>query len=99
MNEGSYYLDRALTLAESTCRFSGGGREIPVERHYVVAIRRRGHSGWVFRFSPRYCNDLESMVSTLNRPPRPALTTERPSLVTDGAVITAAQPSDTRVTT
>lgn len=78
MNEGSYYLDRHLTLAESTHRFSDGGREIPEEGHYVVAIRRRSHLGWVFRFS-RHFQDLELMITTLNRPRSPALTMERPS--------------------
>ena len=86
MNEGSYYIDRQLTLAESTSRFSAGGREIPEERHYVVAIRRRGHPGWVFRFPRRFHDDLESMVATLNRPRGLPLTRERP---TRGAVVPA----------
>ena len=79
MNEGSYYLDRKLTLAESTSRFSAGGREIPEERHYVVAIRRRGHPGWVFRFPRRFQDDLDSMVGTLNRPRGLPLTREQPT--------------------
>jgi hypothetical protein len=79
MNEGGYYVDRRLTLAESTSRFSAGGRAICEERHYVAAIRRHGQPGWVFRFSRRFYDDLESMVSALNRPPGLVLTRERPS--------------------
>lgn len=76
----AYYLDRRLTLAESTRRFSGDGRgrEAPEERYYVVAIRRSSHPGWVFRFS-RHHQALDSIVTTLNRPPGLPLTTERPS--------------------
>jgi hypothetical protein len=75
-----YYLDRHLALAESTRQFSddGRGRKIPEERYYVVAIRRRGHPGWVFRFSRNH-EALDSIVNTLNRPPGLLLTTSQPS--------------------
>ena len=74
-----YYLDRRLSLAESTSRFSAGGRETHEERHYVVAIRRHGYPGWIFRFPHRVNDDLESMVSALNRPGGLLLTTEKPT--------------------
>ena len=79
MNEGSYYLDNRLTLAESTLQFSTGGRAIREERHYVIAIRRHGQPGWVFRFPRHFHDDLESIVSTLNRPRGLPLTMERPA--------------------
>ena len=66
---GAYYLDRSLTTAESTRRFSedGRGREVPEERYYVVAIRRSGHSGWVFRFSHYNEKAFLPIVQMLNR--------------------------------
>ena len=66
---GAYYLDRSLTPAEGRRRFSadGRGREAAEERYYVVAIRRRGHPGWVFRFSHYDENAFSSIVRTLNR--------------------------------
>ena len=64
-----YYLDRHLTLAESTRRFSedGRGRDALEEKHFVVAIRRRDHLGWVFRFSHYEETTPRSIVETLNR--------------------------------
>jgi len=66
---GKLYLDRSLTTAESTRRFSedGRGRKLPEERHYVVAIRRRGHPGWVFRFSHYDEKAFFPIVQMLNR--------------------------------
>ena len=65
----AYYLDRSLTPVEGTRRFSedGRGREAAEERHYVVAIRRGGRPGWVFRFSDYEDTTLRSIVRTLNR--------------------------------
>jgi len=65
----AYYLDRSLTTAESTRRFSedGRAREVIDERHYVVAIRRRGHPGWVFRFAHYDEKDFLPIVQMLNR--------------------------------
>lgn len=65
----AYYLDRRLTLAEGTRRFSedGRGREAPQGRYYVAAIRRSGHPGWVFRFSHYDETAFRSIVMTLNR--------------------------------
>jgi hypothetical protein len=97
MDERFYYLDRDLSLAESTRRFADGGREIPEERHYVAAIRRRGHLGWVFRFSRHFHDDLESIVGTLNRPPRSPLTTElTDDYATDRAVTSVLRPESVR---
>jgi hypothetical protein len=62
-----YYLDRQLSLSESTRRFSDGGRETPEEGYYVVAIRKSERRGWVFRFSSHEQACL-SIVATLNRP-------------------------------
>ena len=65
----AYYLDRDLTLAEGTRRFSldGRGRETPEQRYYVAAIRRNSHPGWVFRFSRYEEPAFRSIVRTLNR--------------------------------
>ena len=65
----AYYLDRSLTPVEGRRRFSedGRGREVAEERHYVVAIRRSGRPGWVFRFSHYEDTTLRSIVRTLNR--------------------------------
>jgi len=65
----AYYLDRSLTPDESRRRFSedGRGRDAPQERYYVVAVRRSGQPGWVFRFSHYDETAFSSIVRTLNR--------------------------------
>jgi len=67
--DDSYYLDRHLSLAESTRQFSedGRARDAREERYYVVAIRRSGDPGWVFRFSHYDEPAFRSIVQTLNR--------------------------------
>jgi hypothetical protein len=62
----AYYLDRSLTPVESTGRFSQDGRggEAGEERRYVVAVRRGGRPGWMFRFSPYEDTTLRSIVRT-----------------------------------
>ena len=76
---GAYYLDRNLTTAESTRRFSedGRGREAPEERYYTAAIRRTGHPGWVFRFSHYNEKAFLPIVEMLNRLAREQVRWER----------------------
>jgi hypothetical protein len=69
-----YYLDDRLSPAESACRFpsDGLGRESNQEGFYVLAIRRRGYQGYLYRFSEHDQAAAHSMLKTLHRSARQA---------------------------
>jgi hypothetical protein len=70
-----YYLDDRLSPAESACRFpaNGLGLEASQEGFYVLAIRRRGYQGYLYRFSERDRDAAHSMLKTLHRSSRQAV--------------------------
>lgn len=65
----TFYLDDHLSPAESTCHFreDGLGHETNQEGFYVLAIRRRGYQGYLYRFSEHERAAAHSMLQTLNR--------------------------------
>jgi hypothetical protein len=64
----AYYLDDQLTVDEQVRRFDADGRGRAVDEggFYATAIRKTGHSGWVFRF-PRSDTAADSILADLNR--------------------------------
>lgn len=67
-----FYLDERLSPPESTCRFpdDGLGHETRQEGFYVLAIRRRGYQGYLYRFSQHDRAAAHAMLQTLNRSAR-----------------------------
>jgi hypothetical protein len=63
-----YYLDDQLSLDEQVRRFDahGRGRAIDEGGFYATAIRKTGHSGWIFRF-PGSDSAAISILADLNR--------------------------------
>jgi hypothetical protein len=63
-----YYLDNQLSLDEQVRRFGADGRGRAVDEggFYATAIRKTGHSGWVFRF-PRSDTAATAILAELNR--------------------------------